>query len=186
MAVDTRVADVGGNATVTLHSPNYRVRTLTCPVPNRNDVEIMNKSHQAVERRGRVAQSTVLPRSEENWEQRVALFATLALGDVPAARICAPPAIRRSGAICYRTGAREGTIRARKTVAGGGKPPGTLQVIEQELWGSAIRHCRGRARQGHCVIEHCRDTVGLGTAGTRYHGHCRNTVQLGAARLLCG
>ena len=38
---------VSGNATVTLHSPNYRVPTLTCPVPSRSDV-VIKASHHAV------------------------------------------------------------------------------------------------------------------------------------------
>ena len=29
------------------------------------------------------------------------------------------------------------------------------------------------------AIEHCKDTVGLGTAGIRCHGHCRNIAGLG-------
>ena len=31
---------------------------------------------------------------------------------------------------------------------------------------------------------HCRDTVGLGTAGIHCHGHCRDTVGLGTAGIL--
>ena len=42
VAVYARPAYVGGNATVTLHSPNYRVPTLTCAVLSRNDVEVIS------------------------------------------------------------------------------------------------------------------------------------------------
>ena len=39
-----------------------------------------------------------------------------------------------------------------------------------------IRHCKGWAQQGHFA---------MGTAGIRCHGHCRETVGLGTAGILC-
>ena len=39
-----------------------------------------------------------------------------------------------------------------------------------------VRHCKGWAPQRDFGIERCKDTVGLGTAGIRYHGNCRNTA----------
>ena len=49
-----------------------------------------------------------------------------------------------------------------------------------------VRHYKGWARQGRFAIEHCRDTVGLGTAGMLCGwalqgysevGHCRDTLR---------
>ena len=133
-------------------SPNYSVRILTCPVPNRNDLEVMNKSHQAVERRGRVAQSTVLPQSEENWDEWVALFATLALGDVPAARNCAPPTIRRSGTI--------------------------EQAHEREQFGRARLQLAEESRPGHCNL--LSKSCGVRQFGIARAGHDKDTLPLSA------
>ena len=47
------------------------------------------------------------------------------------------------------------------------------------------RHCKGWAPQGDFAIDHCKDIVGLGTAGICCHGHFRNPAGLGTAGILC-
>ena len=65
----------------------------------------------------------------------------------------------------------------------GGLGARTLQALQlaksAKVSVCGVRHCKGWAPQGHLATEHCKNIVGLGTAGMHCHGNCRNTAGSG-------